>query len=127
MAEFVDRLKELQGSYTQKEYAKRLQIPLNTYTNWLLRSNRPTIDAIISIAKLEGVSCDWLLGLSDIKTPCSVSEGVPGAIPPSVARDIERLRADAAQVCIRSDSFIAAVDNLKETLQRFSPSKTASL
>lgn len=123
MADFIDRLKELQGSYTQKEFAKHLQIPLNTYTNWLLRSRRPTIDAIISIAKQKGVSCDWLLGLSDVKTPELVSVGVPGAIPPSVARDIERLRADAAQVCIRADSFIAAVDNLKETLQRFSSQK----
>ena len=123
MADFVDRLKELQGSYTQKEYAKHLQIPLNTYTNWLLRSRRPTIDALISIAKMEGVSCDWLLGLSDIKTPELVSAGAPGVLPATVARDIERLRADAAQVCVRADSFTAAIDNLKETLQRFSPQK----
>ena len=123
MKDFIDRLKELQGERTQKEYAKYLGIPLNTYTNWILRSRRPTIDALISISKTEGVTTDWLLGLADSKTPNMVFPDGADATLPTASRDIERLRADAAQVCVRADSFTAAIENLKETLQRFTPQK----
>ena len=64
---FSDRLTELQGERTQKEFARHLGIPLNTYTNWLLHSRKPTMDAIISICTKVSVSADWLLGLSDQK------------------------------------------------------------
>ena len=69
MKSFEDRLKDLQGERTQKEFARFLGIPLNTYTNWLLHSRRPTMDAIISICIKVSVSADWLLGLSDVRTP----------------------------------------------------------
>ena len=65
--EFRDRLIELQGTRTQKEFAKHLEIPLNTYTNWLLHSRRPTMDAIVSICTKLSVSSDWLLGLTELK------------------------------------------------------------
>ncbi len=73
MKSFEDRLKELQGDRTQKEFAHFLGIPLNTYTNWLLRQRRPTMDAIISICSKLGVSSDWLLCLSDERAPGSGS------------------------------------------------------
>ena len=62
---FKERLEELQGEKTQKEFARSLGIPLNTYTNWLLHSRRPTMDAIISICTKLGESADWLLGLRE--------------------------------------------------------------
>lgn len=62
-----DRLVELQGERTQKEFARYLGIPLNTYTNWLLHSRKPTMDAIVLICTKVSVSADWLLGLSDQK------------------------------------------------------------
>ena len=62
---FSERLVELQGERTQREFAKHLGIPLNTYTNWLLHSRRPTMDAIVSICTIMDVSSDWLLGLTD--------------------------------------------------------------
>lgn len=79
--EFRDRLIELQGTRTQKEFAKHLEIPLNTYTNWLLHARRPTMDAIISICTTLGVSSDWLLGLSvhqteDMSHPDECSESI---------------------------------------------------
>ena len=69
MKKVVEHLKELQGERTQKEFAALLDIPLNTYTNWLLYQRRPTIDAVISICTKLGVSADWLLGLSDERAP----------------------------------------------------------
>ena len=73
MKKVVEHLKELQGERTQKEFAALLDIPLNTYTNWLLYQRRPTIDAVISICTKLGVSADWLLGLTDERTPGSGS------------------------------------------------------
>lgn len=73
MKKVVEHLKELQGERTQKEFATLLEIPLNTYTNWLLYQRRPTIDALISICTKLGVSADWLLGLTDERAPRSGS------------------------------------------------------
>ena len=81
MKSFEARLRELQGERTQKEFARFLGIPLNTYTNWLLHQRRPTMDAIISICTKVGESSDWLLCLSDVRlrdreyqSGCSESE-----------------------------------------------------
>lgn len=68
---FKARLEDLQGERTQREFAKLLGIPLNTYTNWLLYARRPTADAIIAICTKLGVSSDWLLGLADERRPNS--------------------------------------------------------
>ncbi len=72
MKNFEERMRELQGERTQKEFANFLGIPLNTYTNWLLYQRRPTIDAVISICTKLGVSADWLLGLTDMRVPGAV-------------------------------------------------------
>ena len=96
--EFRDRLIELQGTRTQKEFAKHLEIPLNTYTNWLLHSRRPTMDAIVSICTKLSVSSDWLLGLTEHKTEigqhsneCSDSDWKRRAI--AAERKIEKINA----------------------------------
>ena len=72
MKKFEERMRELQGERTQKEFANFLGIPLNTYTNWLLYQRRPTIDAVISICTKLGVSADWLLGITDVRVPGAV-------------------------------------------------------
>ena len=40
--EFKDRLRELRGKRTQKEIAKLLGVPLNSYNNWERCDKRTT-------------------------------------------------------------------------------------
>ena len=67
------RLEQLRGSQTQKAFAERLGLPLNTYTNWVRGINKPLAEQLAKICIECGVTIEWLLGASDdnapIKTP----------------------------------------------------------
>lgn len=65
IAKFSEKLESLRGGLTQREFAKRLGIPLTTYTNWITGIRSPSGEAILSICTQLGISADWLLGLSD--------------------------------------------------------------
>ena len=69
MKKFLERLKLLQGSRSQRDFAKSLGIPLNSYTNWFLYDRCPSIDTLFSICTTLGESADWLLGLTDVRSP----------------------------------------------------------
>ena len=79
---FADRIESLRGNKTQKEFAKQLGVPLNTYTNWTRGITKPTCDALITACTVLGVSADWLLGL-----PTASSPSIPSApvVPPDAA------------------------------------------
>lgn len=68
MKKFLERLKLLQGSRSQRDFANTLGIPLNSYTNWFLYDRCPSIDTLFSICTKLGESADWLLGLTDERT-----------------------------------------------------------
>lgn len=55
----------------QKEIARKLGIPISTYANYENNHREPTLVVLDSIAKLLGVSTDYLLGLSPFKQPYS--------------------------------------------------------
>jgi transcriptional regulator with XRE-family HTH domain len=59
-----DRLSQLQGDKTQKQFANIIGVPLTSYTNWLLGISAPKVEHLIKICKATGASSDWLLGLS---------------------------------------------------------------
>ena len=65
IAQFPEKLESLRGEMTQREFAKRLGIPLTTYTNWVSGIRSPSAEAVLSICSQLGVSADWLLGLTD--------------------------------------------------------------
>lgn len=65
MKRFGSRLEELRGENTQKQFAELLDIPLNTYTNWVRGVREPSATAIVNLCTQLDVSADWLLGLSD--------------------------------------------------------------
>lgn len=60
-----ERLEELRADRTQKEFARLIGTPLNTYTNWTRGIRMPTADAVVRICTHLNVSADWLLGLSE--------------------------------------------------------------
>lgn len=54
---------------TQKAFADKIGVPLNTYTAWLRAERLPSYDAIEKICTVLCVSADWLLGLSTAPPP----------------------------------------------------------
>ncbi len=73
METFGDRLESLRGGDSQKDFARKLGIPLTSYTNWVCGTSSPKMEYIVMLCTKLGVSADWLLGLS--------------AAPPSRAQD----------------------------------------
>ena len=59
--EFKDRLRELRGKRTQKEIAKLLGVPLNSYNNWE-NGREPSYAVLKKIAEFYHVPVSYLKG-----------------------------------------------------------------
>ena len=59
------RIQELRASlgWSQVELAKRLQISKQTVSNWENDNIQPSVDMLMRLSRLFGVSTDYLLGL----------------------------------------------------------------
>ena len=55
--------------YTQEEIAKILNIKQNTYSQYEVGTLNYPVDSLIKLADFYGVSVDYLLGRTDVKTP----------------------------------------------------------
>lgn len=62
------RLKELRGTETQANLAKRLGISQQGWARYETGKILPGAEVIRQICSTFGVSADWLLGLSDVRT-----------------------------------------------------------
>jgi len=61
MKNFPTRLDSLRKGMTQKEFANKIGVPLNTYTAWLRGERLPSFEAITNICTVLDVKADWLL------------------------------------------------------------------
>lgn len=61
------RIHELRTAmgWSQVELAKRLQISKQTVSNWENDNIQPSVDMLVRISRLFGVTTDYLLGLED--------------------------------------------------------------
>ena len=65
------RLRDLRedSDITQSDIAKHLHIKQNTYSQYENGQRQLPIPVLIKLAKLYGVSTDYILGLTDVKKP----------------------------------------------------------
>ena len=65
------RLKELRedSDITQSEIAEYLHIRQNTYSQYENGQRQIPIGLLIELARYYGTSTDYILGLTDVKTP----------------------------------------------------------
>lgn len=65
------RLKDLRedNDITQKAIAGMLHIRQNTYSQYENGQRQIPISFLITLARFYGVSVDYILGLTDVKTP----------------------------------------------------------
>ena len=57
------------SGYSQTDIAKLLNIKQNTYSQYEIGVLRYPVDVLIKLADFYGVSVDYLLGRTDVKTP----------------------------------------------------------
>ena len=62
-----ERLKELRknNKYTQKELSRKLGITLSAYSNYEQGIREPSLQIIIKLVRIYGVSADYILGLEN--------------------------------------------------------------
>lgn len=68
MSIFVTRLNELRGSSSVSAFSRRAEIPQPSMDKYL-KGRLPSIEILIRLACRFGVTSDWLLGLTDERTP----------------------------------------------------------
>lgn len=78
------------SGWSQVEMAKRLGVAKQTVSNWENENVQPSIDMLVSLAKLFHVTTDYLLGLDD-NTQLDVS-GLPASTIAHIALLIEDYR-----------------------------------
>lgn len=76
--------------WSQVELAKRLGVAKQTVSNWENENIQPSIEMLVRLAKLFGVSTDYLLGLDE--TPRLSIEGLPSNVVAHLALLIEDYR-----------------------------------
>ena len=64
MSAFNERLREarIESSFSQRDMAARFGITDRSYRRWEAGDAEPSIDAMVELADLFGVSLDWLCG-----------------------------------------------------------------
>lgn len=65
----VLRLKELQGAESVSAFARRLEMPHRTLDSYLKGERKLSLDLAFRVCAKCGVSADWLLGLTDQRSP----------------------------------------------------------
>ena len=59
----------IDNSYTQQQIADYLNIKQNTYSQYETGALNYPVDILMKLADFYGVSVDYLLGRTDVKTP----------------------------------------------------------
>lgn len=65
----VERMRELMGDMTQKQFEELTGVPQSTISKIFNNQRSLTADNILLIADAFDVSCDWLLGRTDERKP----------------------------------------------------------
>ena len=64
----ANRLRELRGIQSQTEFAAKIGVNQTSYSSWERGSKDPAAQTLAKIASTFGVTSDWLLGLSNVRS-----------------------------------------------------------
>lgn len=101
-----DRLAELRkdAGLTQRQLAQQLHVSLNTVSGWERGLADPDDETKVMLARRFGVSCDYLLGLTDRPAPPAPGSTVLlylRGLPPAAEAELEEfLRAFRKKYCL---------------------------
>ena len=106
-----ERLKLARGLVSQSDVARNLGIPQQTYSRYEGGYSDPPLGLIVEMAHAFGVTSDWLLGLSDVRSgggvqtpPRDVEVARLWALVESQQRTIEALAKGGGVDSVRAGS-----------------------
>ena len=87
------RISELRTAFgwSQVDLAKRLGVAKQTVSNWENENIQPSIEMLVRLAKLFGITTDYLLGLDSI--PRLSVEDLPDSVVAHIAQLIDDYKA----------------------------------
>lgn len=85
----ANRLRELRGVQSQTEFAAKIGVNQTSYSSWERGSKDPAAQTLAKIASTFGVTTDWLLGLSDIRSAADTSE--QSSTPTTKAQPLQKV------------------------------------
>jgi transcriptional regulator with XRE-family HTH domain len=91
---FPLRLRELRGKRNQQEMAGFLGVAKSTWSRWEKGQNEPSIPELVALCGIEGVSSDWLFGISETRKILSPEAAVTA--PCQSCRDKDAVISDLA-------------------------------
>lgn len=142
---FSERLSDLvnekaNSGHKQKEVAAAIGVGSGTLSEWCSDQKTPTIDALPKIAAYFDVSSDWLIGLSDVKSPDNSIQGACHTIgiSESAVTNLQSAIADDPYEIINHlfefSSFYDAISSIQKAIEvqessltRFSKELTAQI
>ena len=65
----IARIKELQGEKSVSAFARYLEMPQKTVDTYINGERKPSVEFIMRVCSKCHVTSDWLLGLSDVRSP----------------------------------------------------------
>lgn len=109
----AQRLKQLREEkrLTQKELAFELSIGSKTISDYERESSSPDNDTLMIIAKFFNVSADYLLGLSDERTPPTTKEKLSG-VQLALFNQTENLNEEQMKDVLKYIEFLKAKEGL---------------
>ncbi len=96
------RLRELRGTSSQCEFARKIGVKQTSYSGWESGAKDPASSVIALISTALGVSADWLLGISDDRR----GSGTNGAAALKVAALEKRIE----ELEVRNRALIDALE-----------------
>lgn len=84
------------AGYTQQELAEKLGVSVRTITNWEAGDRSPSLEALVTLAKILGVSTDYLLGnetrpQADAAQPDDIAAHTDSEMSPELKAEIEEI------------------------------------
>lgn len=110
---FPTRLKVARNGKSQKEIAKSLGVPQQTFANWEACRSQPNFKMLLKIATQLQVSLDWLLGLTDSRDGGGAATATNGS-----AAATGNARATVSTACASRDAEVSRLLTLIESQQR---------
>lgn len=101
---FMNRFAQLhdESGMTYTEWAEHLKVSRNQVYRWKKGTGEPSTDMLAKIAKICGVSSDWLIGLSDVRPPSSTvaahRTGDDIDLPPEALTAIEAFKKEMVKL-----------------------------
>ena len=68
-SEIVSRIRTVQGELSTVEFARRLGMTQQTVNLYLKEARKPSLEFVLKVCSTFEESADWLLGLTDERTP----------------------------------------------------------